>query len=179
MPVGSVGEIWAKGPNVFPGYLNNPTATAAALTEDGYFRTGDAGYRDKDGNIYISDRIKELIKYKGFQVAPAELEGIILKHDKVADVCVIGVYLKSEATEVPLAFVVPSEMPTNAAVLKKEIQEWVKERVVGYKQLRGGVRFVEQIPKNPSGKILRRVLRERASKEEQDSQAATVSRPKL
>lgn len=81
-----------KGPNVFAGYLKNPLASAAALSDDGYFRTGDVGYQDEAGNFYITDRIKELIKYKGFQVAPAELEGLLISHNKVADACVIGIY---------------------------------------------------------------------------------------
>lgn len=86
MPVGEVGELWIKGPNVFKGYLNNPEGTAHALTKDGYFKTGDVGYQDKDGNFYITDRVKELIKYKGFQVPPAELEGLLVSHPKVNDV---------------------------------------------------------------------------------------------
>lgn len=86
MSVGEVGELWIKGPNVFKGYLNNPEGTAHALTKDGYFKTGDVGYQDKDGNFYITDRVKELIKYKGFQVPPAELEGLLVSHPKIDDV---------------------------------------------------------------------------------------------
>lgn len=90
LPTGEVGELWIKGPNVFKGYLNNVEGTKNALTEDGYFKTGDVGYQDKDGNFYITDRVKELIKYKGFQVPPAELEGLLVSHPSIDDVAVIG-----------------------------------------------------------------------------------------
>lgn len=93
MPVGEVGELWIKGPNVFKGYLNNPEGTAHAKTADGYFKTGDVGYQDKDGNFYITDRVKELIKYKGFQVPPAELEGILVSHPKIKYVSPTNVIL--------------------------------------------------------------------------------------
>jgi 4-coumarate--CoA ligase len=85
MPVGEVGELWIKGPNVFKGYLNNPDGTAHAKTADGYFKTGDVGYQDKDGNFFVTDRVKELIKYKGFQVPPAELEGILVSHPMISE----------------------------------------------------------------------------------------------
>ena len=163
---GSTGELWIKGPNVFAGYLNNPSATANALTEDGYFRTGDVGFQDAQGNFYITDRIKELIKYKGFQVAPAELEGLLVGHDKVADACVVGVYDGRQATEVPRAFIVTTETGVNQKVLEREITEWLNAKVAKHKMLRGGVRFVDEIPKTASGKILRRVLKDRALAEE-------------
>src|SRR4051812_22087622 len=92
VPEGEDGEVWIKGPNVFKGYLNNPDVTTACMTSDGFFKTGDIGHEDKDGNMYITDRVKELIKFKGFQVAPAELEGILMGNDLVNDVAVIGVY---------------------------------------------------------------------------------------
>ena len=98
---GQAGELWIKGPNVFQGYHNNPEATEAALTEDGYFKTGDVGHQDADSNFFITDRVKELIKYKGFLVAPAELEGLLASHPLVEDVAVIGLYDRSQATEVP------------------------------------------------------------------------------
>jgi long-subunit acyl-CoA synthetase (AMP-forming) len=100
VPAGETGELWIKGPNVFKGYLNNPEGTKNALTEDGYFKTGDVGHQDNKGNFYITDRVKELIKYKGFQVPPAELEGILLGNEEVDDVAVIGVYIEEQATEV-------------------------------------------------------------------------------
>jgi 4-coumarate--CoA ligase len=106
VPIGTEGELWISGPNVFRGYHNNPEATSSSLTPDGFFKTGDIGYEDKDGNMYITDRVKELIKFKGFQVAPAELEGLLMGHDKVHDVAVVGIYDERIASEVPLAFVV-------------------------------------------------------------------------
>ena len=165
VPVGQVGELWIKGPNIFKGYLNNPEGTANALTKDGYFKTGDVGYEDDKGDFYITDRVKELIKYKGFQVPPAELEGKLAAHPKIADVCVIGVYSSEQATELPRAYVVAKEGQGNEATAQ-EIVEWVKASVASHKQLRGGVRFVKEIPKSVSGKILRRVLKEQAQKDE-------------
>lgn len=175
VPKGSSGEIWVRGPNVFLGYLKNPAASQAAVTKDGWYRTGDAGYQDDKGNLYITDRIKELVKYKGFQVAPAELEGILVSHSKVADACVVGLYDESEATEVPRAFVVLTVKVENAAAVESEIQRWVQERVVSYKRLRGGVELVDQIPKTASGKVLRRVLKDRALEKEKRQQAGNES----
>jgi 4-coumarate--CoA ligase len=166
LPAGSTGELCVKGPNIFAGYLRNSAATVAALTADGYFRTGDIGHQDGAGNFFITDRIKELIKYKGFQVAPAELEGLLLGHKMVADVCVVGVYDEGMATELPRAFVVRTEVETGREgkaeeeQLGMEIAAWLAERVASYKRLRGGVVFVKEIPRTASGKILRRVIRE-------------------
>ena len=165
VPVGQVGELWVKGPNVFKGYLNNPKGTANALTSDGYFKTGDIGYQDKDGNFYITDRVKELIKYKGFQVPPAELEGLLMGNPQIDDAAVVGLYSPELASEVPTAYVVPAKGVEGSTATAREIAEWVKARVAGHKQLRGGVRFVDAIPKSASGKILRRVLRKRAEEE--------------
>ncbi|KAF2652276.1 4-coumarate-CoA ligase-like protein [Lophiostoma macrostomum CBS 122681] len=162
---GEVGELWIKGPNVFKGYLNNPEGTAHALTEDGYFKTGDVGYQDKEGNFYITDRVKELIKYKGFQVPPAELEGILVSHPKINDVAVIGVYHEEHATELPRAYVVPAAGVENHEKEKLEIATWLSERVANHKKLRGGVHFVDEIPKSVSGKILRRALKAKALEE--------------
>ncbi|KAI6096709.1 AMP binding protein [Pisolithus sp. B1] len=157
------GELWVRGPNVMKGYLNNPSATSAAITDDGWFKTGDIAVCNADGFFTIVDRRKELIKYKGFQVPPAELESLLLQHPDVADAAVIGVP-SEEATELPRAYVVP------ARTIKKEqtakfalgIQEWVARKVAPHKKLRGGIIVVEQIPKSASGKILRRELRDRA-----------------
>ncbi|PVH95026.1 acetyl-CoA synthetase-like protein [Periconia macrospinosa] len=168
LPAGQTGELWIRGPNVFKGYLNNPEGTAHALTPDGYFKTGDVGYQDKDGNFYITDRIKELIKYKGFQVAPAELEGLLVAHPDIDDVAVLGVYDKEQATELPRAYVVLRQGVEKGEKVAVEIQEWLAKRVAGHKRLRGGVRFVEEIPKSASGKILRRVLRDKAAAEEEE-----------
>ena len=165
VPVGEPGELWIKGPNVFKGYLNNPEGTANALTPDGYFKTGDVGYQDKDGNFYITDRIKELIKYKGFQVAPAELEGILIGHPQVNDVAIIGVYDEEQATEVPKAYIVPKEGLGKGEKEAAEIAEWLNKKVAPHKKLRGGVKFVDEIPKSVSGKILRRLLKAKALEE--------------
>jgi 4-coumarate--CoA ligase len=161
VPIGEVGELWVKGPNVFSGYWKNAPETLTAFTPDGYLKTGDVGYQDKDGNFYITDRIKELIKYKGFQVAPAELEGILMSHDKINDVAVLGVQRDDLATEVPLACVVPSPGVEIGFELGEEIVEFLASRVASHKRLRGGVRFVDEIPKSAAGKILRRILKEK------------------
>ncbi|MEN3002089.1 MAG: 4-coumarate--CoA ligase family protein [Armatimonadota bacterium] len=145
------GEVWIRGPQVMRGYLNNPDATAATITPEGWLRTGDIGYVDEDGYFYIIDRVKELIKYKGLQVAPAELEAILLSHPAVADAAVIP-SPDEEAGEVPKAFVV-----LKAPATAEELMDYVAQRVAPFKKIRR-VEFVEQIPKSPSGKILRRVL---------------------
>lgn len=148
------GEIWIRGPQVMKGYLNRPEATAATIDEEGWLHTGDIAYADSDGYFYIVDRLKELIKYKGFQVAPAELEALLLTHPAVADAAVIP-SPDEEAGEVPKAFVV-----LKAKADEEEIKSFVAERVAPYKKLRF-VEFIEQIPKSPSGKILRRILKDR------------------
>jgi acyl-CoA synthetase (AMP-forming)/AMP-acid ligase II len=156
------GEIWIRGPQVMKGYLNRPQATAATIDSDGWLHTGDIGYVDDEGYLFIVDRLKELIKYKGFQVAPAELEGILLGHPQIADVAVIPTP-DEEAGELPKAFVVAKEPMTAEAVM-----DWVAERVSPHKKIRR-VEFVDQIPKSLSGKILRRVLieQERAKYDDQ------------
>ena len=170
-PVGEPGELWVKGPNVFKGYLRNDAATSAALSSDGYFRTGDVGYQDAEGNFYITDRIKELIKYKGFQVPPAELEGILVSHPNINDVAVIGIYDKDQATEIPRAYVVPKDGLGKGEKEATEIVEWLNAKVAHHKKLRGGVKFVDEIPKSVSGKILRRVLKVKAQEEENSAKA--------
>ena len=153
---GGRGELWVQGPNVMSGYLNNPEATAFTLDEEGYLHTGDIGHADEDGNFYVVDRLKELIKYHGYQVPPAELEAILVTHPAVADAAVIP-HPDEEAGEVPKAFVVPR--PDTAADAD-EIMAFVAERVSPQKRVRM-VEFVDEIPKSASGKILRRVLVER------------------
>jgi acyl-CoA synthetase (AMP-forming)/AMP-acid ligase II len=152
LPRGSTGELWFRGPQAFKGYLNQPAATAETITKDGWVRTGDIGNFDDDGYLYITDRMKDLLKVKGFQVAPAELEALILGHPKVADVAVIG-RPDERAGEVPVAYVV-----RRGEVRADEIKAWLAERVVEYKQL-GDIVFCEAIPKTPAGKLLRRVIR--------------------
>lgn len=165
-PAGQEGEIWIKGPNVFKGYYKNPKATADSINDDGWFRSGDIGYIDKYNNLYITDRFKELIKYNGFQVAPAQLEGLLLGHPAVNDVAVIGIYSKQRATELPRAYIVPANGYTAGEELEKEISDWLHRKVASYKRLRGGIRFLDEIPKSAAGKVLRRVLVEQAKKEE-------------
>lgn len=167
VPAGEVGELWMKGPNIFKGYHNNPEGTKNALTEDGYFKTGDVGYQDSEGNFYITDRVKELIKYKGFQVPPAELEGLLLSHPKINDVAVVGIYSEDQATEVPRAYIVPAPGVEGGRKTEEDIVAWLRAKVANHKRLRGGVRFVDEIPKSASGKILRRVLKLRAQEEEE------------
>lgn len=167
-PTGSTtGELWLRGPNVFLRYHNNAYATKDSLTSDGWYRTGDVGYHDPDGYFYTTDRVKELIKYKGFQVAPAELEALLLTNHMVADCAVVGVEDQSIGSEVPRAYIV-GVGKTGFGGKEEEgrkIVDWVAERVSNHKRLRGGVRFVESIPKSATGKILRRVLREEARRE--------------
>jgi 4-coumarate--CoA ligase len=163
---GETGEIWIKGPNICKGYYNNPKATADSITPDGWYRTGDVGHIDETHNLYITDRVKELIKYNGFQVAPAQLEGLLLAHPAVNDVAVIGVYNREKVTELPRAYVVAAQGFTCGAALETEICDWLAKKVAPYKRLRGGIRFVDAIPKSNAGKVLRRVLSEQAKREE-------------
>ena len=153
--VGEEGELWVRGPQVMKGYLNNDAATRDTIDDDGWLHTGDVAVVDEFHHVSIVDRVKELIKYKGFQVPPAELEALLVAHHKVADVAVIGVP-DDEAGEIPKAFVV---LQPGADLTLDEIQAYVGQHVAGYKQIRL-VSFVEEIPKSPSGKILRRMLRD-------------------
>ncbi len=155
-PVGGRGELWVRGPQVMTGYLNNPTATAETIDEDGWLHTGDIAIIDEHGHMSIVDRMKELIKFKGFQVAPAELEALLITHPKVADVAVIGIP-DDEAGEIPKAFVTT---PPGETVTLEEIQALVSEHLVSYKQIRE-LEIIDAIPKSASGKILRKDLRTR------------------
>jgi len=152
--VGERGELWVRGPQVMKAYLNNKQATAETLDGDGWLHTGDVAIVDEYHHVSIVDRLKELIKYKGFQVPPAELEALIITHPKVADVAVIGV-ADEEAGEIPKAFVVA--MPDQTVTLE-ELQELVGEHLVNYKQIRL-LELIDAIPKSAAGKILRRELR--------------------
>lgn len=165
VPTGQVGELWISGPNIFKGYLNNAEGTANALTPDGYLKTGDIGYLDAEGNFYITDRLRELIKYKGFQVPPAELEGLLVSHEKIDDVAVMGVYREDLATEVPLAYIVPKQGVKAGKALETEIVEWLAGKVANHKRLRGGIQFTDAIPKSAAGKILRRMLKTKYQEE--------------
>jgi len=148
------GELWVRGPQVMKGYFGNTEATASTIDEDGWLHTGDVARIDSDGHIYVVDRVKELIKYKGFQVPPAELEALLLTHPGIADAAVIGI-ADDEAGELPKAFVA---LQPGVELTADEIQEFVKPHVATYKQIRL-VEFIDEIPKSASGKILRRFLR--------------------
>ncbi|EJD02554.1 acetyl-CoA synthetase-like protein [Fomitiporia mediterranea MF3/22] len=159
------GEILLKGPQIFPGYWRKEKETREAFTEDGWYKTGDVGIMKRNGIMHIVDRKKELIKVKAFQVAPAELEDMLLKSPDVEDAAVIGI--PGEGTEHPRAYIVPSpsRQSTNPEVLRalaNDILTFSARHSASYKHLTGGIVFVDIIPKNPSGKILRRQLRDRA-----------------
>jgi acyl-CoA synthetase (AMP-forming)/AMP-acid ligase II len=153
---GERGELWVKGPNVMAGYLNNPEATAITLDDEGYLHTGDVATVTEEGVFTIVDRVKELIKYKGYQVPPAELEALLLTHDEIADVAVIGVR-DAEGEEVPKAFVVRQD---GTGLTADDVMTFVAERIAPHKKVRV-VEFIDQIPKSASGKILRKDLRAR------------------
>jgi len=151
---GERGEVWIRGPQVMKGYLGKPTATAATIDDDGFLHTGDVGYVDKDDNCYIVDRVKELIKYKGYQVPPAELEAILLTNPHIKDAAVVR-SPDEEAGEVPKAYVV-----SDGTLTAEDVMAFVAEHVSPQKKVRR-VEFVDAIPKSASGKILRRVLIDR------------------
>jgi acyl-CoA synthetase (AMP-forming)/AMP-acid ligase II len=148
------GELWVSGPQVMSGYLDEPEATAATLV-DGWLRTGDVARVEPGGAFFIVDRVKELIKYKGYQVAPAELEAVLLGHPEISDAAVVGIP-SGAVGEIPKAYVV-----TKRELTPSDVLDYVAERVAPYKKLRD-VEFVTSIPRSPSGKILRRVLRDAA-----------------
>ncbi|MFF0539262.1 4-coumarate--CoA ligase family protein [Streptomyces coelicoflavus] len=156
LPADESGEILIRGPQIMKGYLGRPDATAALIDEEGWLHTGDVGHVDTDGWLFVVDRVKELIKYKGFQVAPAELEALLLTHPGIADAAVIGEY-NDDGNEVPHAFVV--RQPAAPGLAEGEIMMYVAERVAPYKRVRK-VTLVDSVPRAASGKILRRQLRE-------------------
>lgn len=180
--LGERGELVVKSPSNALRYWENPKATAETFLEDGWVRTGDEVEYDTEGNIYIVDRLKELIKVRGFQVAPAELEGHLLSHPDVADVCVIPVPDEFSG-ELPLAYIVlhppaavrAAASATEAESIKADLSKYVSDVKVQYKWLKGGVEFIDAIPKNPSGKLLRRVLREKARVDRAASEKAKAT----
>ena len=153
--VGERGEFWLSGPNIMAGYLNNAAATAETIDSDGFLHTGDVGYVDSDGYYWIVDRVKELIKVKGFQVAPAELEGLLLSSESIADAAVIGLP-DLKAGEAVKAYVVKQK--GHESLTEESVQAFVKGQVAAYKQITH-VEFVENVPKSAAGKILRKDLR--------------------
>ena len=167
------GEMCIRGPTVTTGYFENPKANAETYDAEGYFKTGDIVYCDgKSKKWYVVDRKKEFIKVRGFQVAPPELEGVLLSHPLIIDAAVIGVKHASEQdVELPRAYVVKRPGPESKSLDEKTIKDYCAVRLAKYKELTGGVRFVDSIPKTASGKILKRVLREEAKAELQQGKA--------
>lgn len=166
------GEMCIRGPTVISGYFENPAANALSFDSEDFFKTGDIVYCDsKSKKWYIVDRKKELIKVRGFQVAPPELESVLLSHPLIVDAAVIGV--KAANDEMPRAYVVRRPVKEAEGLDEVAVKRYCAERLARYKELSGGVRFVDAIPKNASGKILKRVLRDMA-KEEADGERARL-----
>uniref|UniRef100_A0A7E4VL97 AMP-binding domain-containing protein n=1 Tax=Panagrellus redivivus TaxID=6233 RepID=A0A7E4VL97_PANRE len=159
LPFGQPGELCLRSPTLMLGYLGKPQATAESIDDDGWYHTGDLARLDENMRIYVLDRIKELIKVKGYQVAPAELEDLLLSHHDISDAAVVGIP-DERAGEAPYAFIVRK----NPLLTEQQIHEFVNEKVANYKQLTGGIKFVDSIPKSAAGKILRRVLKDTIDK---------------
>ncbi|KAF4594461.1 4-coumarate-CoA ligase 2 [Ophiocordyceps camponoti-floridani] len=159
--VGQSGEMYIRGPNMCQGYWRNERATRELIDGEGWLRTGDVAICDADGWFSIVDRKKELIKVNAFQVAPAELEAVLLENEQVADAAVVG-FSVDEGNERPRAYVVP-QPAWRHKLTPQDISSWVASRVAKYKRLDGGVVFVDEIPKLPSGKIKRKLVKERAA----------------
>ncbi|KAJ5934087.1 hypothetical protein N7466_003634 [Penicillium verhagenii] len=171
------GELCVRGSTVTPGYYKNPEANADSFDSEGWYKTGDIAYCDEaTRKWYIVDRKKELIKVRGFQVAPPELEAVLLSHPQIIDAAVIGITIPEvDNTELPRAYIVRRPGSAGEELTEQDVQKFVLERLARFKALTGGVKFVGSIAKNPSGKILKRVLREDAKKEIE----AGIIKPKL
>ncbi|OJJ50311.1 hypothetical protein ASPZODRAFT_139618 [Penicilliopsis zonata CBS 506.65] len=173
---GVPGELCVRGPTVTPGYLDNPVANSEAFDTEGWFKTGDVAYCDAiTHSWYIVDRKKELIKVRGFQVAPPELEAVLLSHPQIVDAAVIGVTFPGADSELPRAYVVRRPGEEGAKLTAEAIQQYTTPLLARYKSLAGGIKFVDAIPKNASGKILKRILREDSKKDIETG----MTRPKL
>lgn len=153
LPPGQQGELWLRGPTIMKGYVGDDEATAATLDQEGWLKTGDLCYFDSDGFLFIVDRLKELIKYKAYQVPPAELEHLLQSNPEIADAAVIP-YPDEEAGQIPMAFVVRKP---GSSITEAQVMEFIAKQVAPYKKIRR-VAFVNSIPKSPAGKILRREL---------------------
>jgi len=153
MPALGTGEVWIRGPQVMKGYLNNPEQTSSTIDAEGWMHTGDLGYIDSHGYLYIVDRLKEMIKYKAHQVAPGELEAALLTHPRILDAAVVP-FPDDEAGELPMAFVVGRE---EHDLTESEVISFVGKLVAPYKKVRK-VEFINAIPKSNTGKILRKEL---------------------
>lgn len=164
------GEAAIRGPTIIRGYLDNPAANSESWDKEGFYKTGDVMELSRDSNLlYVVERRKELIKVRGFQVAPAELEGVLTSHQDITDAAVIGVP-DDRSGELPRAYVV---LRKGASLSKEDIVAFMKSQVAGYKALEGGIIFVDEIPKLPSGKILKRVIREWVAKEKKQNTASS------
>lgn len=153
------GELLVRGPQVMIGYHNNAKATQETITADGWLRTGDVCYYNEKREFFITDRLKELIKVKGFQVPPAELEELLRMHPDITDAAVIGIPNKNTG-ELPRAYVVSK----NTSLTEQDVKDYVAEKVSEYKRLDGGVEFIQTVPKNATGKIMRKELKDQFKK---------------
>ena len=169
----SVGEFWYRGPNIMLGYLNNPEATAETVDADGFLHTGDVGYMDSDGDCFIVDRCKELIKVKGFQVAPAELEDVLCGHQQVAAAAVIGIP-DERSGELPKAFIQLQAGVEESDALKQELIDFCGANLTAYKKL-AEVEFIALVPKSAAGKILRKLLRTKPEAARETAPAETAA----
>ncbi|KAJ5195685.1 hypothetical protein N7449_006164 [Penicillium cf. viridicatum] len=156
------GELCLRGPTIFPGYHNNAKATAHSITPDGWFKTGDIGFQDEEGNFFITDRLKDLIKFKGFQIPPTEIESVLHEHPLVHDVAVIGLVVQKIASEIPVAYVVLEKTDKPTKKVAEELVAYADGKLAPHKKLRGGIIPIGEIPKSASGKILKRILKTRA-----------------